>query len=152
MNGSTTIRFALEFRLRNLPVSGRPSVPVGRPFVELALPGATANVPDCFIDTGAAVSVISWPLRNLLPWRPAPTTIGELTVWNGYPCDFGETTIRLYDRVHRRISASLPLVGKFLRTPVPFHKDRFVILGLNFLMDNAVRLEIAGQPWNLGGH
>jgi len=36
--------------------------------------------------------------------------------------------------------------------PVPFHNDRFIILGLNFLMDNAAKLEIAGQPWNLAGH
>jgi hypothetical protein len=152
MNGSATIRLPIAFRPRSLPVSGGASVVLARPFVELYAPTGPILWADCFIDTGAAVSIMSGQLRSIFPVRTISAPGAELTVWNGRACDFGETDIRLVDRHRRVATAALPLVGKFLRAPVPFHSDRFVILGLNFLMENAGRLEIAGQPWNLAGH
>jgi hypothetical protein len=151
MNGSRTTRFTLDFRLRNLRVDSIATVPVGRPFLEVLLPGVPSPWFDCFIDTGAAVSVVSLPFKDLMRGRQVVTFQPELRNWNGYPCEFGETTIQLHDEARRILSPPLALVGKFLRTPVPFHNDRFIILGMNFLMDNAARLEIAGQPWNLAG-
>lgn len=120
--------------------------------MEVCSPASTLPQVDCFIDTGAAVSVISWPLRRELSWRPISAADPELRAWNEHPCDLGETVLRLFDRTRRLISAPLPVVAKFLRTPVTFHNDRFIILGLNFLMDNGGRLEVAGQPWNLAGY
>ena len=151
MNGSRTTRITLNFRLRSLQVSGV-TVPIARPFVDYYHPSASPERPACFIDTGSAVSVVSFPLRRELGFSPTRTLSTELRAWNGYACEFGETRIRLFDRLHRRVTAPLPIVGKFLSASVPLLQDHFVILGLNFLMDNAARLEIAGQPWNLAGY
>jgi hypothetical protein len=152
MNTTKTTRFTLDFRLRNLRGSGAQSVSVGRPFVEIDSQFTFRPQVDCFVDTGAAVSVVSWSLRREFAWKQIRTSHPELSLWNGVPSDFGETSIRLIDRV--RLATSLPLrvVAKFVRTPLAFHNDRFIILGLNFLMDNAAKLEIAGQPWNLAGY
>lgn len=152
MNGSRTIRFPLAFRLHRLRVNVDHNVPVARPFLDVRLATRLEPQVDCFVDTGSAVSVVSWPVHEVLSWKRIPTSFEELKIWNGQACDFGETTIRLFDREHRFLSPALPVVGKFLKAPTPFHKDRFIILGLSFLMDNAARLEISGQPWNLAGH
>src|SRR4026208_1698588 len=136
MNGSRTIRFALTFPLQNLPVSGTQPIVVSRPYVSIF--GQSGIMPrlSCFFDSGAAVSVISLPYRQNFRWRPVDSTAQELTTWNGFRCDFGETVIRLQDESRRLMSAPLRVTAKLLRVPVPFHNDRFIILGLNFLMDN----------------
>ena len=132
MNGSKSTRITLEFPLQNQSVSGNQTVLLSRPFVNVVNEFGDAIQLGCFVDTGSAVSIISFRMRREFPPRAIATTRHELTSWNDYPCDFGETSVRLHDPRSRHVTQPLRVVGKFLRVPVPFHNDRFIILGLKW--------------------
>jgi hypothetical protein len=119
---------------------------------------------DCFMDTGAGLSVIPYSLwhgRNL-SW----TAVGrQLTQggassptalqWQGIDCELRSALVYLVDRGKPSVQTGpLVVVAKFaLRPhtgPLAFLENA-VLLGMNFLADNQATLVIQGAAASLAG-
>lgn len=62
--------------------------------------------------------------------------------WNGLPCRMAELALELLDTHAGIRTRILRVVAKLLTRPAPLVLERAVLLGLNFLTDNQLRLEL----------
>jgi hypothetical protein len=143
-------------------------LPMLRPSVSAEVAGLAVR-PNCFLDTGAPLSVVSHTVGRLLRYTRVPVTnnpipkfahgqrlpparADELLVWEGLPCELGVVSVSLRNVTSGETSGSLRLLAKFVLTPSRYANDAFVILGMAFLADNGAALRIDGQPWGAAGH
>jgi hypothetical protein len=109
------------------------------------------------VDSGAPFSVLPFTLWNDkdLAWqflgnqflvgnRP---DIAALT-WQGVPCQFGETQVRLLDDQKGVRSALLTLRAKFPIAKAPSHMEKEALAGNSFLLDNFLTQAMrGGEDW-----
>ena len=106
---------------------------------------------DAILDTGAPFSVFPFSLWNgqNLSWTPLGSQIltmqgqpvPDALKWLGISCDLGVTQITLVDETNRPTRA-LHAIAKFVHAPLPSRFEKDVILGYNFLLDNALTLTV----------
>jgi len=125
--------------------------------------GALANF-SCIVDSGAPFSVLPfslWQSYNV-QWNrigkqlsrqgggPAP---GALK-WQDVDCSLGVTHVHLSDpQTGTRTSSPFLVVAKFGGQPSKHsHLEMFAVLGMNFLADNNLRLELDGTGVDLAGY
>ena len=103
------------------------------------------------LDTGAPFSVFPfsfWNKRNL-SWTPLGSqlltaqgqSVPDALKWLGLSCDLGVIPIALVDETNRPTRA-LHVIAKFVHAPLPSRFEKDVILGYNFLLDNALTLTV----------
>jgi hypothetical protein len=133
-----------------------------RPYVVIELTGTGGIVfrKSAMVDSGAPFSVIPFSLWHdqHLAWQPLGSQFvraGEpdpaALSWLGVPCQFGQTQVCLFDEQVGTRSARLHLRAKFPSAIVPSHAEKEVILGCNFLVENALTLTMRGGVGKLGG-
>jgi hypothetical protein len=162
-------RFALSFQAFDYEIAPASRLLMLRPVIEARLT-QTGQQPHCFVDTGAALSVVSRSVAQTLPWTPRPvandpiprlrngvltpppTPAAELLTWEGLPCELGELNVTLRNPRTGDLSSPLRLVAKFVQQPSRYFNNLFVILGMVFLLDNGVKLHVQGMPWGATGH
>lgn len=125
--------------------------------------GALANF-SCIVDSGAPFSVVPfslWQSYNV-QWNPlgkqlsrqggspAPTTLK----WQDVDCSLGVTQVHLSDpRTGTRTSQPYIVVAKFAsQRSQHSHLELFAVLGMNFLKDNGLRLQLDGTGADLDGY
>jgi hypothetical protein len=107
------------------------------------LPGRRVTSVDCWLDTGAPLTVIPFHVQNQrLDWQPLP---GLLTSWAGQRCDLGQVDIGLPTQQPSYVRGPLSLMAKFAQSdppgpPVP------VLLGLEFLLAHQAELHLLPPP------
>src|SRR5262245_5288113 len=132
---------------QNLPVPAR------RAFVRARYPGPLGApvLYDTFIDTGAPYSIIPFQLAAQIRWNQ----VGTRTIlsgrsrpieWQGLPCVMGELQVVLEDPQTRVLTGSPRILAKIATLLAPPHLEKAAILGLNFLSDNSLRMELEGTP------
>jgi hypothetical protein len=116
----------------------------------------------CIVDSGAPFSIIPFSLwfGRDLDWTRLGsqllTSSGKLLAgaleWQGTPCDLGETIVYLTDPTTTQQAGPLLVVAKFaLRPQLQSRVEKAAILGLNFLADNSIGLELSGLAGRLSG-
>ena len=124
----------IQWAIQYLQVGGV-KIPIAR--LELALflpapqPGAIHRQLDCWLDTGAPLSVVPQRLiQNVgLTWTP----LGLRTAWMGQPCELGQMDVYFQPATGTALEGPFPLIAKFAQSdppgdPVP------VLIGLAFLL------------------
>lgn len=111
------------------------------------------------VDSGAPLSVLPYSLwhQQSLRWTrlggATLTRVGlpatEQLVWQGTPCELGETTVFLLDLASGVQTGPHRVVGKFVQQPVSGESETTALLGLNFLVDNAIRHALEGTGSSL---
>jgi hypothetical protein len=146
--------FPFDFRLREVePIPGV-KFNVTRPFLRASPPTLKNFNFACFFDTGAPISVVSFGMLHYITWKRLARhqdLSPEYAFWHGLPCDLGETTIHLTNQRTNTTSKTCRVFGKFVLQPASFEKDRFMILGMNFLIDNEAKASMSGVSWNCVG-
>lgn len=138
---------ALDFRARDYVTDLGTAVRSLRAFVTIEIGSVR---PLCFLDTGAPFSIVSHSVAQRIAWRllgnalfhqgkPAPLD------WQRVPCDFGETDLVVLDPFGTSRTAACRLVGKFAKARHPV-LENYVLLGMNFLLDNNLTLTLHGTP------
>lgn len=126
---------------------GRLSFPAARLAFQLysrsILPGRQLTSVDCWVDTGAPLSVIPFHVhdRRLL-WQPIP---GVKSTWSGQRCDLGRVDIWLPTEQPPYVRGPISLLAKFARSdppgdPVP------VLLGLEFFLAHHAEFALLLPP------
>jgi len=125
--------------------------------------GALASF-SCLVDTGAPFSVLPfslWQSYNV-QWNPLGQRLtrqggspapGALK-WQDVDCSLGATYVQLIDpQTGTKASRPFLVVAKFAsqRSQHP-HLELAAVLGMNFLADNGLRLELDGTGADLVGH
>jgi hypothetical protein len=125
--------------------------------------GALATF-SCIVDTGAPFSVLPfslWQSYNV-QWnslgqrlihqggRPAPKALK----WQDVDCSLGVTHVHLSDpRTGTKTSHPFLVVAKFASQRSQHSQlESFAVLGMNFLADNNLRLELDGTGADLAGY
>jgi len=116
----------------------------------------------CIVDSGAPFSILPYSLwhgRNL-SWTPRGRRLtrrggqlGNPLKWQGEDCSLGDTTMSLIDRKTSLQTGPFLLVAKFVdrRLPDP-GLETIAVLGMNFLVDNDLRLVLEGTGGDLNGY
>jgi hypothetical protein len=136
-----------------------------RPYAETLFTTSTSALAAfcCIVDTGAPFSVIPfslWQSYNV-QWSPLGRQLtcqgkpayGALK-WQDVDCSLGVTYLQLVDlRTGMKVSRSFLVVAKFAnqRSQHP-HLELTAVLGMNFLIDNGLRLQIDGTGVDLVGY
>jgi hypothetical protein len=125
--------------------------------------GALAGF-SCLVDSGAPLSVVPfslWKSYNV-QWNglgnqltcqggnPAPRALK----WQDVDCTLGVTHVHLSDpKTGTRTSRPFLVVAKFgSQRSQHRHLEQFAVLGMNFLIDNCLRLELNGTGVDLTGY
>ncbi len=114
------------------------------------------------VDSGAPFSVLPYSLwhQQKLRWthlggavltRVAPPSMEQL-IWQGVPCELGETNVFLLDLASGVQSGPHRVVGKFVQQSVAGEFETTAPLGLNFLSDNAIRFAVERTGASLSSH
>jgi hypothetical protein len=117
----------------------------------------------CIVDTGAPFSVLPfslWQSYNV-QWSPLGQQLScqgrpahGVLKWQDVDCSLGATYVQLIDQ-QTGMKASRPflVVAKFAsqRSQHP-HLELAAVLGMNFLTDNKLRLELEGTGVDLVGY
>ena len=124
--------------------------------------GALASF-SCIVDTGAPFSVLPftlWQTYNV-QWNPLGQQltrqgkpVPDALKWRDVDCSLGNTDIQLIDpRTGTKTSRSFLVVAKFAsrRSQHP-RLELAAVLGMNFLVDNGLRLELEGTGADLVGY
>ena|SRR5207249_1653105 len=112
-------------------------------FGSTTLPSRRVVSIDCWLDTGAPLSVVPFHVHNQrLSWRPLP---GVHATWSGQPCHLGHVEIWLPTEQPPYIRGPLSLLAKFAHsdppgTPVP------VLLGLEFFLTHRAEFHMLLPP------
>jgi hypothetical protein len=111
------------------------------------------------VDSGAPFSVLPyslWNLQNLRWTRLGGAVLSrvvqsgtEQLVWQGVPCELGETSVFVLDLATGVQTGPHRVVGKFVQQPVSGESETTALLGLNFLVDNAIRHALEGTGSSL---
>jgi hypothetical protein len=114
----------------------------------------------CIIDSGAPFCVvpfslwhdqnIAWQLLGSHFIRGGQPDVSALT-WQGVPCQFGETQVRLLDEQAGVRSAFLTLRGKFPVSAVALPIEKELLLGNDFLLENWLSEAMRGGEDRLDG-
>jgi len=109
-----------------------------------------------FIDIGAPYSVIPHRLARQIQWSSAgkQLVIRGKTVspdWFNIPCEMGQLEIELGHRGTQFWTRPLHVLAKVAIRRAPRQLEDSAILGLNFLLDNHVWLEVDGSGQTLSG-
>ena len=131
-----------------------PLQPSLRIALNLMIPGLGEYSPiPAFIDTGAPYCVVPRQFGQ----RFAPKRIGDAFIstrspepdanslrWNGLECEFGESNCAKIEMVGSKLlDGPFVVRGKFALAPHAVnHLNDWIILGMNFLVDNKLKLEI----------
>ena len=137
-----------------------------RAFVDVEFPtqaGTTVDF-DCFVDIGAPFSVIPfslWHDRKIrwkrlgsvltlagTPSRPVPDAL----LWQGSSCELGETQVYLIDPVARIQTGPHRVMGKFVQQRLRADLEFAAILGVNFEIENNIRLVLPGAAGDATGY
>lgn len=134
---------SLDFRTRDYVTDFGVRLRSVRPFVGAQLGSVR---PLCFVDTGAPLSIVSFSVAQQIRWKlqGRQLTFQGSAVsldWQGIPCELGEAMLVLQDRPHNLQTGPCKLIGKFAKSVHP-SLEGYVILGMNFLKDNGIDLEI----------
>lgn len=141
-------RVPVLIRTQEILVPSHGRLIAARPYLDVLFGPRGA---DCYLDTGAPLSVVTHDLARGVPWTPWPGPYhnpagGAVSIaWDGLPCVLGEAPIALLDPGRPGAYRVCRLVGKFVQQPHP-RLSNLVLLGLNFLTDNAATLEVTGSP------
>lgn len=141
-------RVPILVRTQGYAVPAHGQLIAARPYVDVLFGGWRTA---CFLDTGAPLSVVTHDLTRKAPWIPWPGPYRGAAhrpfspIWEGLPCVFGEAFIALFDPNRRGAFRMCRLVAKFVQQPHPRISNQ-ILLGLNFLTDNAATLELTGTP------
>jgi hypothetical protein len=114
----------------------------------------------CMVDSGAPFSVVPfflWHDRNLA-WQllgnhffsGGQPDVTALT-WQGVPCQFGETQVRLLDEQTGTRSTLLTLRAKFATAKVAPNLEKEALVGNNFIVDNFLTHAMRGGEDRLDG-
>jgi hypothetical protein len=103
------------------------------------------------LDTGAPFSILPYTFwnNNQLPWQElghqlltnAGLPLPHALDWQGVPSLLGVVQVRLVDEANN-LSRVLRVIAKFPTTRLPAFAERAVLLGYNFLEDNALILNL----------
>jgi hypothetical protein len=141
---------AIPFLIRVRTISTASAVPYLAARLDLDVMYGS-RTPFCFFDTGAPFSVVTADVAQVSPWVHAPgpylDASGQAIAldWEGTPCVFGEAKLALFHPANHQIYRMCRLVGKFVQRPHPKVNNQ-ILLGLNFLTDNAATLNLTGSP------
>ena len=148
--------------------TGLPPIIAYRPCIRLEWTMSQFLRPTCFIDSGAPISIVSYSVARMIPYRrvkisndpiPMQDHLGNASFvsrvgfefWEGLPAELGEIDTSVFDSQSQMRYGPYRLLAKFVKQPSPFYNDLFVILGMSFLAENNGKLEISGSPWNMTG-
>ena len=142
----------LEFRVKDYLTDQGIAVRSLRPFVTIQIGSVR---PMCFLDTGAPFNIVSSSIARQIRWKVLGTKLlfqGKPVAldWQGVPCDFGETSAILLDPLGKVRSSPCRLAGKFAKARHPT-LENYVLLGMNFLADNDVKLVTSSVQGALSG-
>jgi hypothetical protein len=114
----------------------------------------------CMVDSGAPFSVVpfslwhdqnlAWQLLGSHFFSAGQPDVAALT-WQGVPCQFGETRVRLLDEQAGVRSAPLSLRGKFPVALIPSPVEQEAILGNDFVIENFLSQAMRGSEDRLDG-
>lgn len=116
MSTTSTIAWSIQtIALGNL------NLPIARLSFQLycraTLPGRRVTSVDCWLDTGAPLTVIPFHVHNQrLLWQPLP---GLTTTWAGQRCHLGRVDIWLSTQQPPNVRGPLSLLAKFAQSDPP---------------------------------
>jgi hypothetical protein len=126
---------------------GSLAVPAARLSLQLycrsVLPARRVTTADCWIDTGAPLTVVPFHVHNQrLQWQPI---LGTTVTWAGKRCDLGHVDIWLPTEEPPHLRGPFSLFAKFARQdppgdPVP------ILLGLEFFLTNLAEFVLLPPP------
>jgi hypothetical protein len=126
-------------------------IPARRPFVAAQFRGNQGpRVPyPTFFDSGSAYCVIPYSLAVQVAWtslRAHAVLAGNSppVEWNGLPCQMGELEVELVDTCLQVRTGLLRVLAKVASQPAVSRLERSAILGMSFLTENHLRLELDG--------
>jgi hypothetical protein len=107
------------------------------------LPSRRVTSVDCWLDTGAPLSVVPYHVHNQrLSWKLIP---GIHATWSGQPCDLGRVDIWLPTDRSPYIRGPLSLLAKFARRDPPGNPMP-VLLGLEFFLTHQAEFHMLLPP------
>lgn len=126
---------------------GNLSFPIARLSFQLygrtTLPARRVTSFDCWLDTGAPLTVIPFHAHNRrLLWQPLP---GLTTTWMGQRCDLGRVDIWLPTQQPPNVRGPLSLLAKFARSDPPGPAAP-VLLGLEFFLTHQADFTLLVPP------
>jgi hypothetical protein len=125
-------------------------IPARRLFVTayfLGKGGQRIPIP-AFLDVGAPYNVVPHRLASPVDWVDAggqailPTGKSHTIEWFGITCRMREARLELVDLQQQIRTRALRLLAKVPLTAAPAALEKSAILGMNFLTDNGLRLEV----------
>jgi hypothetical protein len=160
--------FALDVKLNQYDLGSGRILHLTRPHVLLVPRQRGLTRVTCFVDTGAALSVVSFGASTLFPpltpisvpssirlttptGRLVSVSAGHLLDWRGQNCRLAETEGEMLDRQSRTRSGPLRFIAKFVPAPFPFENDQFVILGTQFMQERTAEFFFAGLSTSASG-
>lgn len=144
--GSSATTTAIAWSIRTIALRSLrfPSARLGfRFYGRTSLPAQHVTSVDCWLDTGAPLTVIPFHVHNQrLLWQSLP---GLTTTWMGQRCDLGRVDVWLPTEQPPHVRGPLSLLAKFARSdppgpPVP------VLLGLEFFLTHQAELTLLLPP------
>lgn len=122
---------------------GQLSIPVARLIIDLALPavqGGAMAIEECWVDTGAPLSVVPFDVHNKLLWRRT----GATSLWMRDTCDVGEIDIWLPTGQGGGAVGPYRSLAKFPRSVT---RPRIpILLGLQFFIAHQAEMLIRPCP------
>jgi hypothetical protein len=133
-----------------------------RAFLDVRFIGQNgSSIPfECFVDPGAPFCVLPYSLwrGRRVSWTRLGTRLSRIgnpvpgvLTWQGAPCDLGQTSLYLVDLEAGHRTGPYQVTAKFVRQRLAPAMERAAILGMNFLADNSLRLELEGIMGDLSG-
>jgi hypothetical protein len=150
----------IPFTIRSVPfVTERGfAIPARRAFVAAQFVGRLKrSVPyPTLFDSGAAYSVVPLRLAHQIRWRDLGNQAmlggrSHTLEWNGLPCQMGELEAELVDMQSLTRTRVLRVLAKVLSAPAPPPLEQSAILGMSFLTDNSLRLELDASGPTMSG-
>jgi hypothetical protein len=144
--GPSSTTTTIAWSIQTLAV-GNLSFPSARLSFQLygrtTLPARRVTSVDCWLDTGAPLTVIPFHVHNQrLLWQSLP---GLTTTWMGQRCDLGRVDVWLPTQQPPNVRGPLPLLAKFARTDPPGSLVP-VLLGLEFFLTHRAELTLLLPP------
>ena len=125
--------------------------------------GALASF-SCIVDSGAPFSVLPfslWPSYGGVQWNPLGQQltrqgkpVPDALKWQDVDCSLGATYVHLVDpQTGTKTNRPFLVVAKFaIQRSLQPHLELAAVLGMNFLVDNGLRLALDGTGTNLVGY
>jgi hypothetical protein len=131
--------------VNDLPVGGR-TIPIRRLRAYLALPlrpglGTSPKAHECWVDTGAPLTVIPYRLHQHLAWH----SLGYPTIWRGISCTLGTIEVWLPNENYTTLRGPRTLVAKFPDSEAS-GKPLPILLGVEFFWPSQANFTLWPPP------